>query len=128
MRDEPRDYVGYKSFERFVPAVLLPVERSVTLDDPAHVAGPVRTERDLRRRTRSRPEGLLHRAHRGDQTFLFGDRQVLEHRPDLIARPRLERCDGGPAARGKAKDPAAGVIPCPRVRHDPATAKAAEDP
>ena len=38
LRDDRRD----ERLEALVPAVLLPVERAVTLDDPAHVPGPVR--------------------------------------------------------------------------------------
>src|SRR5256885_9606570 len=51
--DEFRDDVRDQRLERFVPPVLLPVERAVPLDDPSHVAGPVRAKRDLRRGTRS---------------------------------------------------------------------------
>src|SRR2546428_8352256 len=51
--DELRDDVRHQRLERFVPPVLLPVERAVPLDDPSHVAGPVRAKRDLRRATRS---------------------------------------------------------------------------
>ena len=40
--DELRDNVGHQRFERLVPAVLLRIERAVALDDPAHVAWPVR--------------------------------------------------------------------------------------
>ncbi len=42
--------LGDERFERRVVSVLLRIEGTVPMDDPADIAGPVRAERDLRRR------------------------------------------------------------------------------
>src|SRR2546426_4750697 len=46
--DEPRADLRDERLERFVPPVLLPVERGVPLDDPTHVTGAMRAESHLR--------------------------------------------------------------------------------
>src|SRR6266550_4610117 len=109
--DELRDDLRHQRLERFVPPVLLPVERAVPLDDPTHIAGAVRAEGDLRRRARFRPQPSLDRAHRGDKSFLLGGRDAVEHHADLVARPRLEWRDRGLAAGGQAEHRLAGVVP-----------------
>src|SRR5438034_3160731 len=126
--DELRDDVRHQRLERFVPPVFLPVDRAVPLDDPAHIAGAVRAESDLRRRARSRPQPSLDRAHRGDESFLLGGRDAVEHHADLIARLRLEWRDRGLAARGQAEDRLAVVVGRRRPGEDAPSREAAEDP
>ena len=44
MADELGDDFGDQRLESLVKAVFAPIERGVAMHDPAHVAGPVRTQ------------------------------------------------------------------------------------
>src|SRR5437867_2381659 len=75
--------------EGLVPAVLVPVKRAVTLDDPPHVAGPMHAQRDFGG-TGIASECLLDRAHRRDQALLIAQWEVVEQCADLVASPGFE--------------------------------------
>src|ERR1700693_41609 len=82
--DESRRDLGHERFEGLIPAVLLRVERAVTMDHPTHVARLVRPQNVRSLRLPAFAEKSLDRPHRSEQALLLVPGQLREHRRDLL--------------------------------------------
>jgi hypothetical protein len=92
--DEFGDDLRHQRLEPLVPAIVLRIERAVTVDDPAHVARPVRSE-PTGRGVGPPAEDVFDRPHGADQAGLPIAAQTVQQRADLPARPFVERREGG---------------------------------
>ena len=88
------DDVGHQRLEQRAPAVLLAVEHAVALDDPAHVARPMRAQCDLALRAIEDRVRLGERFH---QRLAVRHRQRREHLAGRTTRSFVEHREGAPA-------------------------------
>lgn len=72
-----------KRLESIVPALLFGIDGCLSIDNPAHVAGPVWPQRVHGRRLRRMDQKPLYRLHRLDRLCPFRRRQWFEYRARL---------------------------------------------
>src|SRR5215207_8272816 len=103
--DEGGADLGDERLEAFVPAVFLVVEQGLPVDDPAHVAGLVAAQHDLRLRLGLRVKKRLDRLHCADEPGLGWGLESAEQRADLLGGAAVDRLESLPAG-GRERDQA----------------------
>src|SRR5262245_7692064 len=91
--DEPGGDLGDQRLELLVPAVLLGIQHSVLMDDPAHIAWLGRSNEIRSLALRLCAEQPLDDLHRCNQTVLICGRDLAEKQGDLIDRTCIERSE-----------------------------------
>lgn len=131
--DEVGDDACDERLEAFVPAELVGIEHAVAPDDPAEVAGLVRTEK-----VRGRGSGRVsiggavaqdagNGFHGGDETALGRVAQGLEECGDVVGGAAVEDCVASSAVGRQADAGTAGVVGRALSGDEPAPAEVGQD-
>src|SRR5690348_5740271 len=107
--DEASQYFRNQAFVGHVPAVLLGIEETLAMDDPADIAHAQCTKREggLRRlRFQQAPHGL----HGADQLADLAGRERRDHGRDLLSRGPIETLEYPPPRPGEPERPLPAIL------------------
>src|SRR5215813_4008152 len=85
--DEVRDDLGHERFKAFIPAILLSVQDTVSVRDPAHVPRLMRAQEERLGKFETFPfiTNAFDSLHRRQQPLLRLFTQVMQHLPNFVA-------------------------------------------